>query len=1091
MVERLNGIEEVRGSNPLGSTTRRSVGSNFQSMLAVLAFTAKIYALCRSFSHTMKTLLLATILLPLQILAAPVDFAREVRPILSENCFTCHGPDSGKRKGEVRLDTKEGALGKGESGAQIIIPGKPAESELIKRVLSTDPEEIMPPQKEHKKIKPAEVELLKRWIAEGANYTGHWAFQKVKQPTVPVIAGAATPIDAFLTERLQRAGLAFSPPEEKTRILRRVTLDLTGLPPTPAEVDAFLADNSPNAYEKAVDRLLASPHFGERMAVPWLDLARYADTGGYHNDSLRDMWMWRDWVVKAFNDNKPFSDFTTEQLAGDLIPNALIEQKVASGFHRNVMTSDEGGIIESEYLNLYVVDRVATTGVTWLGLTVGCAQCHDHKYDPITQRDFYSMYAFFHNVPEKGKDGVREKNPAPVITVPTPDQTKEIARLDGEIAEAGKQIKELESKLDASQAEWEKTLAATLKTGEPKGPVVKFPLDADGNGASDDGKQVAGTEKGTGNFTDGAKDKSYRVDGTGWIEYGDKFGFEKDQPFSVAAWLKVKAKGGSPFGKMEKEGDVRGWDVEFHGTKPSFHLVNKWPGNAIHVECERNLPAETFLHFAITYDGSGKGAGVKMFVNGQSEKVKVVIDKLTDTIKTTEPFSIGRRGSAGTAFFGSMDDLRIYGRALAANEIAQLGGNVAAEIAAMPKDKRTPQQLEQLKKIFRETQSPAFASAQQKIDNTKKTKANIEKQFPNTMVMVEMDKPRDTFIKMRGAYDQDGEKVAAMTPAFLPALNAAPANGKRHTRLDFANWLMSPEHPLTARVAVNRWWAIIFGTGLVKTVNDFGNQGEWPSHPELLDWLAADFQRDWNLKRVIKQMLMTTAYRQSSRITPQHLEKDSENRLLAHGPRNRLDAEFVRDNALAISGLLNTQMGGKGVLPFQPPGIWDVNEMGGQSYKQTRDANQYRRGLYVYWRRSTPYPSFLTFDAPNREFCTAVRARTSTPLQSLVLMNDPVYVEAARALAQKVIKEGGNDPKARLALMWRLAVTRPATEQEQAILQKALDLQIARYAQDAKAAEDFTKVGDLPRPADAKIPELAAWTALANVVLNLNETISN
>ncbi len=1041
-----------------------------------------------------RPLLFAIILIPIPLIAAPVDFAREVRPILSEHCFACHGPDAARRKAELRLDTKEGALGKGESGAVVIVPGKPEQSEIFKRITSKDPEEIMPPPKEHKNLKADQVALLKRWIAEGATYTGHWSFQKVQQPPVPAVhksqAALRTPADHFLLERLERDGLTFSPEEESARLIRRVSLDLTGLPPTVAEVDAFLADKSPGAYEKVVDRLLASQHFGERMAVPWLDLARFADTGGYHNDSLRDMWLWRDWVVKAFNDNKPFSDFTTEQIAGDLLPNATVDQKIASGFHRNVMTSDEGGLIDAEYLNLYVVDRVATTGITWLGLTVGCAQCHDHKYDPVTMRDFYGLYAFFHNVPENGKDGIRTRNPQPLMLVPTPDQTKELARLDSLIAATDKAGQAIAATLDAKQAEWEKTVATDGKLIEPKGPWTKFPLDSDGKGATDTGEVIDATLEGEGTFTEGKVDKSFRVEAKGWLDYGDHFEFEADKPFSVSAWLRPSSQGGAPFGRMQGGPEYRGWDLEFHGTTPNFHLVHKWPNDVIHVQAAKPLTADTFAHVTVTYDGSRKAAGVKLYVDGAEVPIKVVKDALKGSIKSDAPFTIGRRGT-DSPFTGRVDDVRVHRRALSPHEVALLAGGPNLAIAAIPADKRTAPQKQQLQKFFRETQAVDYIANQAKLKAVRKEKADLELQLPNTMVMVEMEKPRDTFIKVRGQYDKNGDKVTAAAPAFLPQLPPQPLDGKRHTRLDLARWLTSPDHPLTARVAINRWWAMIFGTGIVKTVNDFGAQGEWPSHPELLDWLAADFMRDWNIKRAIKQMVMSTAYRQSSRIDPALLARDSENRLLARGPRHRLAAEFVRDNALAVSGLLNPEMGGKGILPFQPPGIWSVNEMGGYPFKQTRDAGQYRRGIYVYWRRSTPYPSFLTFDAPNREFCAAVRARTSTPLQSLVLMNDPVYVEAARAFAQRALKEGGADAASRLAFLWRTALGRVPVEKERAVLQQLLDRNLARYAQDTKAAEEFTNVGDLPKPQGVNVAELAAYTAVASVVLNLNETISN
>ena len=1042
--------------------------------------------------------LLALAALPLAARGAvqpAVDFNRDIRPIFSENCYTCHGPDTNKRKAGLRLDQKESAFGKAESGEVPVTPGEPEKSEVIRRLTTSDPDDVMPPPKEHKKLKPAQVELLRQWIKAGAKWDGHWAFQPVKPVVPPEIHNTGSDIrnaiDVFILARLEKERLALSPEAEKAVLIRRVSLDLTGLPPSLAEVDAFLADAAPNAYEKVVDRLLASPHFGERMAVPWLDLARYGDTSGYHNDSLRDMWLWREWVINAFNANMPFSEFTIEQLAGDLLPQATIAQQVASGFHRNVMTSDEGGLIDEEYLNLYVVDRVATTGVTWLGLTVGCAQCHDHKYDPLKQREFYQLYSFFNNVPETGKDGVRDRNPKPFLAVPSPEQTARLAKFDTDLAAAQHAEEELAKTLDARQLEWEKQTAATVAKGEPGGQSVRFPLDADGAAVTDSGQKIEGVVKGEGTFTDGAVDKSFRVVANGWIEYGDKFGFEKDQPFTAAAWLRLKPQGGSPFGKMENSGNTRGWDVEFHGTRPSFHLINQWPGNAIHVQGERDLPQDTFLHFAVTYDGSGKAAGVKLYVNGELEKSSVQIDKLTETIKTPEPFSIGRRGAAGSPFTGRVDDLRIYGRALAGGEVAQLGGAPTLQLVKIPAEQRTPEQKAGLQKFFRDTYAADFIAAQKKNADLKKERGDFERTVPNTMVMAELEKPRDSFIKVRGQYDQNGEKVTPAAPAFLPALAAAPADGKRYTRLDLARWIVSPEQPLTARVTVNRFWKMLFGTGLVKTVNDFGSQGEWPSHPELLDWLAGDFMRDWDVKRALKQMAMSATYRQSARVTPQLLEKDSENRLLARGPRQRLDAEFLRDNALAVAGILNPALGGKSIKPAQPAGTWEINEMSGYSYDKSTGADLYRRGLYVYWRRSTVYPSFITLDAPTREFCSAQRARTSTPLQSLVLMNDPVFVEAARAFAQRILKEGGADDAARLRYAWRTALARSATEKESAILAQTLTTQLATYAADKPAAAALVKVGDLAKPADLDDSQLAAWTAVANVLLNLNATITN
>jgi mono/diheme cytochrome c family protein len=1027
----------------------------------------------------------------------PVDFAREVRPLLSDNCFNCHGPDPESRKGGLRLDGRDFALSPAKSGEVAIIPGKPEESELLLRISSSDKDEMMPPPGEHKKLKPEQVDILRRWIKEGANFSGHWAFEPVRAAKIPPVKDPTWPkneVDRFVLARLEREGLRPSPEEDKARLLRRLSLDLTGLPPTPAEVDAFLADTSPEAYEKAVDRLMASPHFGERLALPWLDLARFADTAGYHNDSLRDMWLWREWVIDAFNKNKPFDQFTIEQLAGDLLPDATQDQKIASGFHRNVMTSDEGGIIEQEYLNLYVVDRVNTTGVTWLGLTVGCAQCHDHKYDPITAKDYYQLYAFFHNVPEKGKDGVRDRNPAPHMMVLRTDEEKATWQkaLDDE-AQAQKDVNSLNSGLDAAFQKWLSEEAAREKPAEPAGVVGRFPLDADANGTDGAGKPIVARLAGSGQFPgDGRLGGCFRFDPNASIEADNVFAFEKNEAFSVSSWVRLKAGGsGHIFGKLDAPAGYRGWRVESQDRRLNIQLISGWDKDAVEVRTKAQLPPDQWQHVLLAYDGSGKAAGVKLFINGREEELEKKKDNLKGTIVTAAPFRIGGNGSQITA---RVDDLRIYSRALAQTDAVALIALSNRVLLDIPADKKTAQQTNELKASFRAISYPELGDAEQRLAAARETKKRLEKELPNTMVMAEMEKPRDTFIKVRGAYDKDGDKVAAGVPAFLPA--APPReDGKPLNRLDLAKWLVAKEHPLTARVAVNRWWAMLFGTGIVKTVNDFGNQGEWPSHPELLDWLAADFMKDWDVKRVLKQMVMSAAYRQASAVSKELLERDTENRLLARGPRFRLEAEHVRDNALAISGLLNPQLGGKSFRPPQPPMIWESNDMTSDGkpvkYERTTGPEQYRRGIYVYIRRSTPYPTFITFDSTNREVCTASRPRTNTPLQSLALMNDPVFVEAARGLAQRVLKEVGSDADARIEHAWRLALARPLTDRERTILSKTLELQLQTYRQDPEAAKKLVSIGDLPTPEGTDISELAAWTALGNVILNLNETITN
>jgi hypothetical protein len=771
--------------------------------------------------------------------APPIDFNRQIRPILSENCFTCHGPDEHERKAKLRLDTRDGATAKLRGGGRAVIPGKPNESELLARILATDEAERMPPVKTKKQVTPQQAELLRQWIAQGAAYSQHWAFVPVQRPAVPKddLPGARNAIDRFILARLAKEGLQRSPQAQRTALIRRVTLDLTGLPPTPEEVDAFLIDPASDAYERVVDRLLASPHFGERMAVDWLDAARFADTHGYHIDAGRDMTRWREWVIDAFNTNLPFDQFTVEQLAGDLLPNATIKQKVASGFNRNHMINFEGGAIPEEYLNNYIVDRVNTTATVWLGLTLNCCQCHDHKYDPFTQKEFYQLYAFFHNLPENGLDGSRG-NAAPVLKTPSKDQQEALDKLDRE-------IRDVESKLK----------------------------------------------------------------------------------------------------------------------------------NTVGLKAEH--------------------------------------------------------------------------------------------------------------------------------DKLKKARAELEAKVPSAMVMQELAKPRDTFVLMRGDYNKKGEKVRAALPSALPPLpKDAPLN-----RLGLARWLVAPEHPLTSRVIANRYWQLFFGTGLVKTVEDLGSQGELPSHPELLDWLAAEFmdptappgsagKQRWDVKHLVRLIVTSATYRQSSVVNKELLSRDPENRLLARGPRLRLQAEFIRDQALAISGLLNRQIGGPSVSPYQPAGLWqelasrgDSKNWSAQFFVQSHGKDLYRRTMYTFWKRTSPPPQLVTFDAPDREVCTVRRSRTNTPLQALVLMNDPTYVEAARKLGERMLRHA-KEPEDRIAFAFRLATARAPRDQESALLLATLSRQLAHFRADEKAARKLLAVGE--SPADTSLPaiELAAYAMVANVILNLDETVT-
>ena len=1056
--------------------------------------------------------LLALLCLALPGQAAPppsggaVDFNRDIRPLLSDRCYACHGPDEAKRKSGLRLDTEEGALALLKSGERAIIRGADhLKSGLLGRITTKDEEDVMPPPKFGKPLTTAEADLLTRWVKQGAPWQKHWSFIPPVRPELPVVKDRKWPrnaVDRFILARLEKDGIKPAAEADKATLIRRVTFDLTGFPPTIAEVDAFLADRSADAYEKLVDRLLASPHYGERLAQNWLDLSRYADTSGYHFDGVRFMWLWRDWVINSFNENKPFDSFTIEQLAGDLLPEANQAQRIATGFVRNNMTNDEGGADPDEYLNKYVVDRVNTVGAVWLGLTVGCTECHDHKYDPMTAKDFYRFYAFFHNVPEKGLDRIRTDNPPPRLPVPTPEQAVKFVEADFRQKDAEKTLADRTNELGETQEKWEREVVETPPTKpSPAGLRAVLSFDETLDGVATNGSaRLSGKFTGTNavEFADGRLGKALKLDGKTHVELEPGIAFDRTNAFSYGAWIKFQGKDGTVLSRIEKEPGYRGYDLLISESKLELHLVAKWPDDALKVRTKEVLPANQWLHVFATHDGSAKAAGVKLYINGKLRETETVKDQLKGSITNSEPIRIGSRNGQ-SPFTGSIDDVRIYDRALSAEDVRLLVFDSYLPIINRSRGKRSAEERTDLARFYKENHAVDFIRAEKGLADAKKSKDAFYTQIPSSLIMEEMDPPRDTFVLVRGDFRTKGEKVTAATPAFLPPLPSGPTN-----RLTLARWLVSKENPLAARVTVNRYWAMLFGNGLVKTANDFGSQGEWPSHPELLDWLAVQFRDGgeanekfgiknsravgaWDVKALIRLMVTSAAYRQSAAVSPEKLEKDPYNRLLTRGPRIRLDAEFIRDNALAVSGLLNSKIGGASVKPYQPPGIWDGVDA---AYKQDKGGDLYRRGLYVFWRRSAHYPSFATFDAPNREVCTFLRQRTQTPLQSLVLMNDPAYVEAARGLAQRVFAEAPSDLNRRLVLAFRHTLGRPPQTGETALLKKTYDQQLANFQGDPKSAEALLKVGESPAPTSIDKAELAAMTAVANVLLNLNETIT-
>ncbi len=1035
---------------------------------------------------------------PTAAAAPPLSFNRDIRPILSNNCFACHGPDEKQRETKFHFDTREGMFL--EEG--VIVPGSAAKSLLVKKINEPNAEDRMPPPDSGHALTDKQIAQLTRWIDEGARWDSHWSFTAPVRPEPPAAkqAGwARNPIDQFIAARLEREGLRPSPEADKVTLLRRVTYDLTGLPPTPAEIDAFVADRSPDAYERRVDALVASPHYGERMAMPWLDAARYADTHGYHIDSLRGMWHWRDWVINAFSRNQPFDQFVIEQLAGDLLPDATVEQKIASGFNRNHMINFEGGAIAEEYQVEYVIDRVEATSSTFLGLTMGCARCHTHKFDPISHKEFYQFFAFFNSVPEQGLDG-RTGNAAPSLPLPSAAQK---AQLDALNAAIGVRDAAIADPLVAPlQQAWEARFADTVAPIDGNGPVVHYELDgsfSDISGRYRHGRTIAGEPT----FDAGQIGRGATFDGDVEVSFGSVGSFERTEPFSVAVWL--RGRGNLPMAGLQKfsgTDKVHGYewlfddivlvDIQRWAARLNIRLVGDTPADNLHIRTRERLTLGDWYHLGLTYDGKGKAAGLRLYLNGRALDVEVVRDALAGTMRSAAPLTVGSK-PLGSPFRGQLDDFRIYDRTLAPGEVEELALHYRARaILSGVTGRRSRDEAQFLRDYFLmfaapETMRTAFTETRK----LRAERTELQKAIPSAMVMAEMKTPRNTFVLARGDYRNQGEKVQPGVPAILPPL----PEGEPLNRLTLARWLVDAKHPLTARVAVNRFWQSYFGYGIVKTQEDFGVQGEPPEHPELLDWLATEFVASGWDTRAMQRLIVTSAtYRQSSAVTAAGRDRDPDNRLLARGPRQRLPAELIRDTALAASGLLNTKVGGPSVLPYQPSGLWEEMAFGegfsAQSYVQSHGPDLYRRGMYTFWKRTVPPASLATFDAPDREKCTARRAFTNTPLQALTLMNDPTYVEAARALAQRALREGGADESARIAYAFRLATARKPSGKEAGVLKDLLHGRLEAFRKDRRAAARFVAVGESVRDARLDVAELAAWTTVASAILNLDETIT-
>jgi len=1019
--------------------------------------------------------------------AGPVDFNEDVRPILSDKCFTCHGPDEAARKTNLRFDTREGMFVELANGGRAIVPGKPGESEVYKRISSEDPVKRMPPgYLGHEKLKDGQIETIRRWIEEGANFELHWAFRKPVRPELPEVENeqwARNAIDYFILDRLKKEGLEPSPEAARRKLVRRVTLDLTGLPPTPREVERFLNDSSPGAYERLVDRLLASPAYAERMAYRWLDAARYADTNGYQNDQERSMWRWRDWVIEAFQNNMPFDQFTVEQLAGDLLPNASRSQIIATGFNRNHRGNGELGIVPEEYHVEYVVDRVETTSTVWMGLTMGCARCHDHKYDPISQKDFYEFYAYFNNVPDRGRY-FKYGNTPPKVKAPAREQESRLERFDERLRKLRERLASLEPAIKQAQLVWEEYLTAAggaFEWGLTRGQAVHAALDGG----------EAEFRHGDPKFAEGVINKAAAFDGKRYVDLGDRADFGFYDRFTLSAWIYPEAATGGIVTRMDPQASARGskgYGLYLIGGKLQFRIESADIDDRVRVETAEPLELNRWHHVAVTYDGSRLARGAGLYVNGKRWKPHVIIDHSNNETKADVPLRIGHGPGAEDRFRGRIDEVRIYERALPEAELAVAATpETLNELAQIEPVRRTPVQRKKLRLAFLERFAPApFSSVWEDIRRLERARKDYYESIPTVMVMAEMDPPRPAHLLKRGAYDQPGERVNPEIPDVLGELPEEYPNN----RLGLARWLVSRGHPLTARVTVNRFWQMLWGAGLVRTPENFGFQGETPTHPKLLDWLAVEFMESgWDVKRLMKTIVMSAAYRQSSRALPELLEKDPENWLMARGPRVRLPAEAIRDQALAMAGLLERQVGGPPVKPYQPAGLWEVlsNE---DPYEHDEGAGLYRRSLYTFWKRTLGPPFLLTFDAAHRETCIVRTRRTNTPLQALNLMNGVTFLEAARKMAERMMQEGGESRRERIAYGFELATARPPKPGEYETLSKAYGRFLRSFQGDPREAKRYLSEGESPRDKSLDPVKLAAYANVASLILNLDETIT-
>lgn len=1027
-----------------------------------------------------------------------VDFNFHVRPILSDRCYACHGPDENARKGNFRIDIESSAFAALDSLGEHfgIVPGDLAKSKLVDRINSKDPDIMMPPPESNLTLNNYEIEILKKWIAQGAEWKPHWAFQAPEKPSIPQVSDAKwpkNPIDNFILQRLDQEGLHPSEEATKEKLIRRLSFDLRGLPPTLAEIETFVKDESPNAYESLVDQFLSEKTYGERMAMEWLDLARYADSHGYQDDIERSMWPWRDWVIGAFNSNLPYDKFVSWQLAGDLLPDATYEQKLATGFNRNHKITQEVGVVDEEYRVTYVLDRTNTFSTAFLGLTVECAQCHDHKYDPISQKEYYSLFSFFNSVPEKGRVdyGVEVANPSLPIPEEEAEELKNYVR---------KLFTTQQSKVQGyTDNLWARgfdpnQIEINQKTTKlPEGLKAWYPLDYIENGETE---EVVNQKTAIVNNEpipiSGKHSGGLELMGRNFVTLNPSKSMDFTKPFSASFWIK-SLDGGirGPILASRDNNQNTNFLLEISNNKDiRIRWHNPKTKTDLRLFSVKTLAANEWINVVATHDGSLKSSGVKLYMNGELLEVYEISDDFRGKLATPNELFLGSNNSGSGFMSGQLDEVMLFDRALSAQEINEVVSyNPMVEL--LTKDNKSESDIKRLFFHQLSHHNLQYQNMSERLVGYKIREGRTEDIVVKpTMVMADMEEPRPTFVLNRGQYDAPGnEPLHSGTPKAVMDFNPIlPQN-----RLGLAQWLFDSKNPLTARVAVNRYWQMIFGRGIVATPGDFGSQGSLPSHPAMLDWLAIEFQEsDWDVKKLLKSMVMSSTYRQSVTTSKQLQHLDPDNILLARGAQVRLPAEMIRDHALASAGLLSQHLGGPSVKPYQPKGLWLEVASGNQSlrkYIQDHGEELYRRSIYTFWKRTLPPPSMTIFDAPGRELCIVKRNATSTPMQALVLLNDPQFIEASRLLAARMLQEGGATTEERIAFAFQLATSRAPTSKEVQLLNDLYQDEKADFESNPEDAEKFLSIGEYKTDENFSSVNLAAYTVLANTILNMTETI--